>query len=236
MAWRVALATIAVGLCAALLSDTAPPLVDRIDERAVAIATLPCARDLQATSSGFVVDNELVVTVAHALYESRDFAVRAASGEWHRATIQHLDLERDLALLRVGGLIARPVELAGAGAEDQVRLVEGAASGAIDGVVVRRVNITFNILGSDETASRQGYELELAIDPGDSGAAVVDNQDRLVGIVFARSTRQPSRTWTTSVAEVVEILDQADVPEWECGPGSGAELDLREPVRERLAG
>lgn len=241
MAWRALLALVVVGLASALLTDRTTALVERTDERAVAIATLPCDRELQAMSSGFVIDNELVVTVAHAVYESRDFAVRAATGEWHQATIQHLDLERDLALLRVGGLVARPVELARADADDAVRLVEGAASGSAEGVVVRRVNITFNVLGSEETASREGYELELAIDPGDSGAAVVDDLGRLVGIVFARSTRQPSRTWTTSVSEVSEILDRADVPEWDCGPGTGAELELRRaeltrPGRERLAG
>jgi S1-C subfamily serine protease len=235
-AWRVLLVAITVGLSASLITDVAPVAATN-EQRAVSIATLPCDTQLQATSSGFLLDDELIVTVAHAIYDSRDFAVRDSTGTWHTATIQHLDLERDLALLRVAGLkTRREVPLAEANPDDGVRMVEGAASGSVDGLVVRRVNISTNIVGSDELALRRGYELDLAIDPGDSGAAIVDRQGRLVAIVFARSTRRDERTWTTSASEVEAILDLDDVPEWPCGPGFGAELELKPPEPERLAG
>ena len=120
--------------------------------------------------------------------------------------------------------------------DDHVRMLGGAASGTEDGLITRRVNVRTNVVGNDETAVRAGYELALEIEPGDSGAAIVDDDGRLVAIVFARSTRRESVTWSTSVAEVRSVLGLGDVPEWRCDPGFDAELELTPPEQEQLAG
>ena len=235
-AWRALFGFVLVGLTATVVTDSSRPHRIDNDQRAVAIATLPCETNLQATSSGFLVDDELVVTVAHAVFESQDFAVRDVSGLWHRASIEHLDLGRDLAVLRVKGLRATPARSGEAAVDDRVRMVEGAASGTAAGSITRRVNVRTNVVGSEETAVRAGYELALEIEPGDSGAAVVDDDGRLVAIVFARSTRREAVTWSTSVAEVGLVLGLGDIPEWQCDPAFEAELDLTPPEQEQLAG
>lgn len=226
MWWRALAVVCAIGLFAAGQAGQAGP--DH-RERAVVIATLPCRPSLQATSSGFVIDHETIVTVAHAIYQSRDFAVRDAVGRWHRPEILHMDLDRDLAVLRVAGLVSRPMATRIALAGDPVQMVEGAASGTTDGSVLRRVRLTTETIGDlERKTARSGYELSVAITGGDSGAALVDEDDNLVGLVFARSTRREA-AWATSVSEILTVLDRRSVPPWECENPSDVELILEAP-------
>ena len=200
MKWFALGSVVMFGLVVAvLLQALGPKPIVNVAERPVAIATMPCERDLQATSSGIVFDDETIITVAHAIYESRDFAVRDAAGTWYRPTIQHLDLERDLAVLKVEGLAAEALATRQARAGESVRMLEGAASGTIDGDILRRVEISTEVIGDLSTTSkRSGYELTVEIVGGDSGAAVLGDDDSLVGLIFARSTDRDA-SWATSV-------------------------------------
>lgn len=226
MWWRALIALCALGLTA---TAALPATVSAPGDRAVVIATLPCRPSLQATSSGFLIDDELVVTVAHAIYDSRDFALRDASGEWHRPEIVHMDLDRDLAILRVPGLEARAMTTRQAATDERVRMIDGAASGSSDGEVLRRVRLTTETIGDlSRKTARSGYELSVAIKGGDSGAAVIDSYGNLVGIVFARSTRREA-SWVTAASEVVDALDRQGVPSWQCENPSDVELILETP-------
>jgi len=228
-----------IALAFSLVTTLALP-ADRITDtsgRPVFIASLPCSNRLQATSSGFVMTDETVVTVAHALFESRDFAVRDAAGNWHEATVRYMDLERDLAVLAVPGLRADDMTTGRASAGTAVRVVDGSASGTIEGEVLRPVRISTEIIGdTSQQSERSGYELSTPVIGGDSGAAVVDDDDNLIGVIFARSTRREA-AWATSVSEIDAVLGLEGVPSWECEPDPEARLDLL-PVREpaRLAG
>lgn len=207
------------------------PWVTRPDQRPVAIATLPCSEANQATSSGFVLADRTVVTVAHAIFGSRDLAVRDVFGRWHRPEIVRLDLERDLAVLRVDRLRATGLESAPPRAVDAwpatpVTMLGAAASGTRDAEVVRRVRIRTEIVGDrDTTGTRRGFEVAVDIAPGDSGSALVDDADRLVGLVFARSTTRPGVSWATSADEIDPTPDE--LPTWECEPSTDTELELR---------
>lgn len=213
------------GLVAVVAVDRGPGRITDNASRIVTVATLPCATGLQATSSGFVFGDRTVVTVAHAIHHSRDLAVRDAMGRWHDAVIWHLDLERDLAALRVEGLRAGPMPTEVAGAGTAIALLGGAASGEVDGTVIRAVSINTAHVGDPTRSSvRHGYELDLGIAGGDSGAAVVDGAGRLIGIVFARSTARSGVSWATAVDEIQHVVDRREVPSWDCGPDPGTTL------------
>jgi len=176
-----------------------------------------------------VIDDETVVTVAHAIYETRDFAVRDSTGRWFRPEILHMDVDRDLAVLRIPGLRASPMATRVASAGDAVEMVEGAASGTTEGAVLRRVRLTTESIGDlERKTARSGYEMSVAIRGGDSGAAIVDQDENLVGVVFARSTRREA-AWVTSVTEILSVLDKQGVPPWECENPSSVELILEAP-------
>lgn len=237
MSWRFVIGALALGLTvAAATTSSAPTPISDVSDRAVKIATMPCSNSLQSTSSGYVLDDELVVTVAHAIFETREFALRDASGMWHRPTVRYMDLERDLAILHVEGLAATRAPLSSAGSGDSVQLLDGAASGSLYGSIARRVQIRTEFVGDlSQEGVRRGYELDLTIKAGDSGAAILDDNANLIALVFARSTRRGGVTWATAVSEVAEIRDRSGVPSWECGPGTGAELLLDPLAEDRLA-
>ncbi len=228
MWWRGSALLLAFALATVVVAPTpsnAPSITD-VEQRPVMIALLPCQPSVQATASGFVIADGLVVTVAHAVYETRDFAVRDSTGVWHRPAVRYLDLERDLALLEIPGVTASAVDMRPAQPGDHVRMLAGAASGTIDGEVIRRVRLTTEAIGDlTETTARSGYELSVDITGGDSGAAVLDDQGRLVGLVFAESTRREA-SWATSVTEIEAIIDRTGGPTWQCERESNTELFL----------
>lgn len=236
---HVLVAMVAIGLLVAGVRGESETRAVSVDDRAVEFATLPCV-GIQSTSSGYVIDDELVLTVAHALHETRDFAVLDSAGVWRRGDVVRLDLARDLALVRVDGIRSTPVEMApsrsvSAWPDTPVRMVEGAASGSADASIVRRVRLVTQVVGDrSEDSSRSGYEVALDIGPGDSGAALVDADDQLVAIVFARSTQREDVAWATALDEV--DTQPAPVPASDCGDDVEVELDLRRPEPERLAG
>ena len=236
---HVLVAVVVIGLLGFVGRESAETRVVSADERAVEFATLPCV-GIQSTSSGYVIDDELVPPVAHALHEPRDFAVLDSTGVWRRGDVVRLDLARDLALVRVDGIRSTPAEMAPSRAvsawpDTTVRMVEGAASGSADASIVRRVRLVTQVVGDlSQDSSRSGYEVALDIGPGDSGAALVDADDQLVAIVFARSTQREAVAWATALDDV--DTQPAPVPASDCGDDLEIELDLRRREPERLAG
>ena len=239
MPLRLALIAI-VAFCLFVVARNVPETqATSVVDRAVEFATLPCV-GIQSTSSGYVIADETVLTVAHALYETRDFAVLDAAGIWREGEVIRLDLERDLAIVSVAGLRSTPVDRAPARAvsawpDTSVHMIEGAASGSVDASIVRRVNVRTQVVGDrSRDSARKGYEVALDIGPGDSGAAIVDDDGQLVGVVFARSTQREAVAWATAIDEVETTA--ASVPAWECDDDVEVELDLRRREPERLAG
>ncbi len=225
----IALALIAVGVASGPRELTTPL------DRAVAIATLPCGSAQTARSSGVVIDDRTVLTVAHALFDSQDFAVLDSLGRWHDGRIRHLDVELDLATIEVGGI--RSTRLAGAEArvDDQISMHGAASSGTVRGEVVRRVRMTAPTIGSDESSARSGYELALDIDPGDSGAGVFDANGDIAALVFARSTSDQSTAWATSSIEFATVHGRRDAVLAPCESDSQQKLDLSQLELGQLA-
>lgn len=170
------------------------------------LRTTPCQGDKDSGASGIVIDDETVMTVAHAVVEAREVFVRDAALVWWRAEVRHIDRDRDLALLTVPGLRATTMAVASAQKGDAVTMVEGLTTGTATGNVLRRVQINTESIGSDVETKRQGYELSLDVERGDSGAGLVDDQGRLVGVVFAQSNRRASVAWATDLAAVPGVL------------------------------
>jgi len=227
---------VAIGLVAiaVFVPESTDDWIDEPHERAVQIAIMPCAPSVQSSATGYVIDDRLVLTVAHGIYDSREFAVRDWTGTWHRASVRHVDLERDLALLEISDLRALPTAIGDRlPAGEPVRMIEGASSGSLDGEVIRPVRITTENIGDlSQTSRRSGYELSVPVVGGDSGAAIVDQNDELVGLVFARSTRREA-AWATAVSEVEAIRNQRSAASWACELDVDVELILP-PLEPKL--
>ena len=102
-----------------------------------------------------------------------------------------VDRRLDLAELAVPGLDAPPVRTGGGGGEAVVRVLRDGEAVTLSAPVRRRV--TASIAGH----SRPALELAATVEPGDSGAPVLDAQGRVLGIVFARGSRG---AWAVAVS------------------------------------
>jgi S1-C subfamily serine protease len=177
--------------------------------------------------SGFVVDERLIVTHASlALYEAPSFTVTTPRGIEHPAELVHLDLEREVAVLRTSQRLGlTPVVLAGTAALRPGSMVialgdpfgtardsrPAASLGILEGRLrldAREVSYTGGVLVTDA-----------AINPGNEGGPLIDLEGRVVGLLapLARDRRTGTLVGHALPAEVVV----ASLAEMRDGPGLG---------------
>jgi S1-C subfamily serine protease len=202
---KAALVALAVAvLGSALLSsrDSSPPVRPAAAPSVVEVLVSGCGRQ-ELHGSGAVVRADRVATVGHLVAGARTVAVRVAKGRRRSARVLTLDPERDLALLEVEGLDVATLPRAEATAGQEGRMFSpGVRVEALPFRVARRVRA--RIAG----AERDALEIEADIDPGDSGAALVDARGKLVGIVFAAS-RGRDGGWAIPAGEFDSLLSSA---------------------------
>ncbi len=212
---RLALLVVAVSACAPAVDTGAVSPEDR----AVLLETTGCGFASGRHGSGVAVADGVVVTAAHLVVQSDAIAVRVGESEPVPATLRHLDTTVDIAVLTTerSGL---PTVLSWPGqAGDFGRIVGGAASGTVPYQIDRVVDLTIEEVLGTERHRRSGYDLVAATDSGDSGAGVYDEQNRLIGMVFAVSEEDGS-TWVTASSEIEPVLEAAAEAgtTWACDP------------------
>jgi S1-C subfamily serine protease len=157
------------------------------------VRILGTACGLGVVGSGWVGREGLVVTNAHVVAGQDDTRVFArGDGRGLRATAVAYDPRNDLAVLRVPGLGAPPLELA--------RTVEAGAAAAILGfprngpyaVRAGRVGETSTVLSPDAYGNgplrRRVTVLRGTVRPGNSGGPMVDGRGQVVTTIFAART------------------------------------------------
>jgi len=158
------------------------------------VRILGTACGLGIEGSGWVGGPGLVVTNAHVVAGEHDTVVQVpGDGVGSRpATIVQLDVRDDVAVLRVGGLAARPLALA----PDPAPGTAGAILGyPLDGpfdVEAGRIGAIRTVLSQDAygrgPVRRDVTPLRGRVRSGNSGGPVVDAQGRVLTTVFAATT------------------------------------------------
>lgn len=186
-------------------TDDDPSVAVDPEIRAVHIETTGCEYERTRFGSGVVIETGIVVTVAHLIVQAGSVEASVGGAAGGPAEVAAIDLQRDLALLRVPTDELPEVEtaLVDSGAEGQI--VDGAASGSVPFEVTRRVNLTIEEILGTERHARLGYELAAITGDGDSGAGAYDEENRLIGIVFATG-RDGGTTWLTASGEIGDFL------------------------------
>jgi len=176
----------------------------------------------RAHASGFAVADDLVVTAAHPVAGRRQVAVTDTGGRSRDGFVVALDPALDVAAVRVPGLGAEPVTVA---AGDDAALVPAGSRGVVaamsdDGVltfkpveVIRRVRTNIEDVYRTVRVSRRGLELRFDGAYGDSGAAVLNGDGAVVGMVFATSRFREDVGYAVRAVEVRSLLAQvAELP------------------------
>ena len=195
----------------------APPL-DPVF-RTVRIETTGCGLAPNRTGSGVAIGDGLVVTVAHLVARADNLVALVGSSERVDAVITAVDLNLDLALLRIPPNEIPNIQMSSANVGTGGLIVGGAASGNVPFVVKEVVRLSIEEILGTERHSRLGYELEAATTTGDSGAGAYDGNNRLIGIVFATG-QEGGSTWITASTEIEDFLAAHDSEDTlvECDP------------------
>lgn len=160
--------------------------------------------------SGVAIAGGLVITNAHVVAGSDTVQLRRTDGAVRSGRVVAFDPARDLALVSVEDLGLPPLPLATADPRDEVAVI-GYPGGQLEPRVAaarvqqRRTAVGRDIYGAADT-ERQVLFLSAELRRGDSGAPLIDQQGRVVGIVFAVSPEQPSSAYALDRREVDAVL------------------------------
>lgn len=165
----------------------------------------PCTGRIDQRATGSAIAPEVVATVAHSLDGVASIEMRGADGRSQTAEVVYLDLDKDIALLRPARPVAEHLTLArpeGPGPVGVLRFDDAEERPRLDdGEILELVSVTL-----DGEGRRDAARLSATIEPGDSGAAVVDDDGAMVAMVFA-TARSRDVGWAVSSVEVQAALD-----------------------------
>ena len=124
----------------------------------------------------------------------------------------------DLAVLKVDPALATPIAIgtAARGQQGNVIVYRDDAPVQLPVGIQRLVDIRTADIYGEGTHVRPGYELNLDIRPGDSGAVVVVDE-KAVALVWATSREAKARAWAMRASLLADHLSgDAVVPNGEC--------------------
>jgi S1-C subfamily serine protease len=174
-------------------SHDTPPRVVRVR---VAVDGL-----LPQIATGVATGDGRVLTVAHAL--TGGHAVDVAG---RRATVLGVDRRLDLALLSVPGLRAPKARLGGDARRVEIPVLRDRRPRTLSARIRRHVLVRWREQPGEPPQPRPGIEVAARIDPGDSGAPVLDRRGRVLGVLYARSSDAPGTAWAVDASAARGLL------------------------------
>ncbi len=171
-----------------------------------------CRRDAQG--SGVIIDEGLVLTSAHAVAGAEGgLLARRPEGTALPAKLVGFDPNRDLAVLNVPGIGGTPSIFAVPTADTEGYIGTVDVDGRLELLsytVDRLIVANSGDIYDDGEVVRSALQLSAATLPGDSGGALFDENNRVVGIVFAQSRQTDDLAYAVATSEVEAFLADVD--------------------------
>lgn len=185
---------------------------------AVDIRAMGC-RTADVRGAGALISGEHILTAAHVVAGADSITVRAAApgAAGVAAHLVAIDPLHDLALLDVvaSGLSERrPLNVADGGVAaggdtGSVVLFRDGAAVDVPYTIERKVVVNILDIHHEHKVSRPGYEVEVSIAAGDSGAVMVGPSGRAVGVLYAKSRTDESRAFASDTGAVDALVAAA---------------------------
>jgi S1-C subfamily serine protease len=189
------------------------PAVDAAERSIVKITgdAPSCGRGQEG--SGVVIGLERVVTNAHVVAGVRRPRVQIAGrGKRYEAKVVAFDARRDLAVLAVPDLPARPLPLGTEMERGDDAVVAGFPHDGPFVASAARVRSVLRASGEDiygrPGAVREVYSLNAQIEPGNSGGPVLSPDGQVVGVVFAKSLDDASTGYALTLSEARPVIQK----------------------------
>lgn len=158
--------------------------------------------------SGVVIGADQVVTDCHVVKEvvkeGKSTLVRK-SGSTFKATLQHADPERDLCQLNVPHLRGAPIALSSAAKTRAGQRVHALSVSGGHELVLREAVVS----NTRPHGGSQYMQVSIAVSPGSSGGALVDDRARLIGLLSLRSLERQHFTFALPVEWIGELSKRA---------------------------
>ncbi|AWL87041.1 MarP family serine protease [Streptomyces globisporus] len=178
------------------------------------VGTAPsCGKVLEGT--GFVFSERRVMTNAHVVGGVDEPTVQiGGEGRLYDAKVVLYDWQRDIAVLDVPDLQARPLQFTGpdddAETGDSAIVAGFPENGAYD-VRSARVRARINADGPDiyhrGTVRRDVYSLFATVRQGNSGGPLLTPDGKVYGVVFAKSLDDPDTGYALTADEIREDIE-----------------------------
>lgn len=172
-----------------------------------------CRQGIGNRATAASIGDGLALTVAHSFDEVSGFEVVDSEGASTEGQVVFRDRDRDIAVIsfdadRLSDVVQRGLELGIDSDAETLTVLYHREDGVFTAptTVLRRVTASLDGVGD-----RAAIEIEADIQPGDSGAAVVDDEGRIAGLVFA-SSRVGERGWVVAVSELTGVLASLGEP------------------------
>lgn len=177
------------------------------------------------SGSGFVVANGVVVTNAHVVAGIVAPSVYDFEGRRHPTEVVLFDPEMDIAVLRVTGLTAKPLNLLRSEApRGTTGAVLGYPGGGSFTYVPAALLVQTKAVGRDiynqHVTTRDVYEVQADVRPGNSGGPFMSAKGEVVGVVFSASVTQQNIGFALTGGEVGPEIDRAAAQTSAVGTGA----------------
>ncbi|MGW0659237.1 MarP family serine protease [Streptodolium elevatio] len=161
--------------------------------------------------SGFVFAQNRVMTNAHVVGGVRKPTVQiGGEGKQYEAEVVLYDWRRDIAVLAVPGLKAKPLEFEQKAPPGSDSLVIGFPENGAFHVEAARVRAQIKAGGPDiykrGTVSRDVYSLYAKVRQGNSGGPLISPEGKVYGVIFAKSLDDDSTGYALTAEEIREDI------------------------------
>lgn len=164
------------------------------------------------SGSGFVIAENLVVTNAHVIAGIDKPNVRiGGKGKAVSGEVVYFDPKIDLALIRTTKLTAPALQLGEDLRRSDMAVVAGFPGGGSLSLIPARVKSVAKSIDSDiygaGQVTRELYVLRADVKQGDSGAALINDQGKVAGVIFAASATESFVGYALTITELKRALN-----------------------------
>lgn len=175
-------------------------LVDRMSESIVSIAAVSRSPDSRgaervmsrSVGTGVVFDDGgLILTTASVVGYAGEVEVGTAAGETYTGEVVGIDPAADLAVIRVKNLKARPAPLS-----KKRNILPGSIVFMIGNSYGRLPSVSMGVISNapeplGEDGGEEMVRMSVAVNPGNTGAPIVNASGEVIGILVGRLSMQP---------------------------------------------
>jgi len=173
------------------------------------ITKLPKGVTFISGGSGFLIDTKgYIITNAHVLKGGSGALVVNSKGQEFNATIINVDLEKDLAILKINDEDYTPLKALPYG----IRKASADLGESIFTLGYPKKDIVF---GEGYLSSRTGnnsdslsYQIQISANPGNSGAPVFNNNGEVIGILSTRQAQAEGVAFAVKSKNIYRMIDE----------------------------